>query len=231
MLKATILLLVLAVGVFAAQAAFASNPVRISQVYGGGGNTGATYDQDYVELFNSSGVAVNIGGWSLQYGASTSTLNLGACTNCLTVFPTGATIPACGYYLIGLAKGTVAAPPLPVTPDLSFPTGNNLSATTGKIGLKADAITTPCSPQTAFVDLVGYGPFVNCYELSPAWVLSNTSMDVRYNAGLVDTDSNIEDFALVTAAVPRNSASPINPGCSPIAVEPRKWSDVKFLYR
>jgi hypothetical protein len=39
--------------------------VVISQVYGGGGNSGATYNADYVELFNRGGATVAIGGWRL----------------------------------------------------------------------------------------------------------------------------------------------------------------------
>src|SRR4029453_4917170 len=45
--------------------------VTISQVYGGGGNTGATYSNDYVELYNLSAAPVNITGWTLQYASST----------------------------------------------------------------------------------------------------------------------------------------------------------------
>lgn len=35
--------------------------VVISQVYGGGGNSGATYTNDFIELFNRSAEAVAIG--------------------------------------------------------------------------------------------------------------------------------------------------------------------------
>jgi hypothetical protein len=215
-LRNTIVVLVeVAVAAVFTQATFAANAVRISQIYGGGGNTGATYSRDYVELFNSSGSPVNIGGWSLQYGSATGTINLGTCPNCLTVIPQGATIPAYGYYLIALAQGTVAAPALPVTPDLDVPqaAANNLSATAGKIGLKTDALAagTPCSPQSAFVDLMGWGSTANCFETAPTAPPSNSSMAVRNNGGLIDTDNNSTDFAIVSAAVPRNSSSTNTP--------------------
>jgi hypothetical protein len=215
-LRNTIVVLVeVAVAAVFTQATFAANAVRISQIYGGGGNTGATYSRDYVELFNSSGSPVNIGGWSLQYGSATGTINLGTCPNCLTVIPQGATIPAYGYYLIALAQGTVAAPALPVTPDLDVPqaAANNLSATAGKIGLKTDALAagTPCSPQSAFVDLIGWGSTANCFETAPTAPPSNSSMAVRNNGGLIDTDNNSTDFAIVSAAVPRNSSSTNTP--------------------
>src|SRR4029450_12353334 len=41
--------------------------VVISQIYGGGGNSNATYHNDYVELYNRGGSAVDLTGWSLQY--------------------------------------------------------------------------------------------------------------------------------------------------------------------
>src|SRR4051794_14204193 len=43
---------------------------RISQVYGGGGNSGAPYRNDYVELFNPSTTTVSLAGWSLQYASA-----------------------------------------------------------------------------------------------------------------------------------------------------------------
>src|SRR5262249_14956333 len=41
--------------------------VTISQVYGGGGNNGATFTNDYVELYNPTANSITITGWSLQY--------------------------------------------------------------------------------------------------------------------------------------------------------------------
>ena len=70
----------------------------ISQIYGGGGNTSATYQNDYVELYNRSAGAVNITGWSLQYSSATGTFgNVSLITNLC------GTIEAGQYYLIGLA--------------------------------------------------------------------------------------------------------------------------------
>ena len=45
--------------------------VVISQIYGGGGNSGATYHNDYVELYNRGAGPVDLTGWSLQYASST----------------------------------------------------------------------------------------------------------------------------------------------------------------
>jgi hypothetical protein len=217
--------------------AFAANAVRISQVYGGGGNTGATYTNDYIELYNNSSVSVDMSGWSLQYGAATQTVDLGTCINCLTVFPQGTCIGPNGYYLIQLIAGTnTAVPPLPVTPDLIIPqaSANNLSATSGKIALKSNNITTPCSPFTAFVDLVGYGT-ANCAEGLAAGGLSNSTMAVRLGnpPGSQDTDNNNLDFQVVSAAVPHNSHTPglPPPDCNAVPAQTRTWGSAKAIYR
>ena len=73
--------------------------VVISQVYGGGGNAGATYRNDYVELYNRGAAPVDLTGWSLQYASATGS---GWETNCSR---SAATIGAGEYYLIALASG------------------------------------------------------------------------------------------------------------------------------
>ena len=49
----------------------ASGQIVISQVYGAGGNSGANWNADYVELFNRGTAAVLVTGWSIQYAATT----------------------------------------------------------------------------------------------------------------------------------------------------------------
>jgi uncharacterized protein len=52
--------------------AHASSPhIVISQVYGGGGNSGAPYTHDFIELFNRSSEPVSLAGWSVQYASAT----------------------------------------------------------------------------------------------------------------------------------------------------------------
>lgn len=212
--------------------AFAANPVRISQMYAGGGNTGATYSNDYIELFNNSGSAIDISGWSLQYQSATGTGDLGTCTNCLTVFPAGSSVPSCGYFLVQLAAGTtVTNVPLPVTADLIIPqaTANNMGATAGKIALRSNSTTGPCA--NANVDLLGWGTTATCFETAAAGATSNSSMAVRNGGGTVDSDNNNLDFTVVANAVPHNSHSPANQACLVTPTAPTTWGAMKSLYR
>lgn len=49
----------------ARQAQAVSPDIVISQVYGGGGNSGATYTNDFIELFNRGISPVSLAGWSV----------------------------------------------------------------------------------------------------------------------------------------------------------------------
>jgi hypothetical protein len=227
-----IVIALLALSVFAASSAFAANAVRISQVYGGGGNSGAYYRYDYVELFNNSGAPVNIGGWTLMYTSATGA-SFGGTANFYVAIPAGATIPSCGYYLIQLASGAnLTAAALPVTPDVIGTIG--ASATAGKFGLLGSTATTgTCA--TAWVDLVGYGPTASSFEGSAATaILANTTAAVRGGAGMNDTDQNGADFTAVlcNASLPiHNSASPANTACLAVPAVGTTWGQVKTMYR
>src|SRR5262249_54990952 len=45
--------------------------VVISQIYGGGGNSGSTLKNDFIEIINHSGAPVDLSGWSVQYASAT----------------------------------------------------------------------------------------------------------------------------------------------------------------
>ena len=60
-------------GAFVAPSARGASPdVLVSQVFAGGGNAGAPYSNDFVELFNRGSTAVDVSGWSLQYASATA---------------------------------------------------------------------------------------------------------------------------------------------------------------
>jgi uncharacterized protein len=233
-----IVISLLALGLFAASTAFASNPVRISQVYGGGGG-GSTWVYDYVELFNSGSTPAAIGGWSIQYGSSAGTQFGSSATNCAFI-PAGATIPACGYYLIqvGSSGGTGTVDPWPAGgPDLINLAGPAMSATNGKVALVNDQVfPSACAGSTIggrFVDVLGFGTSTTCYETTPTASLTNASIAVRNGAGLNDTDVNSADFTLTGSnfVTIHNTASATNPGCTVVPTTSRTWGQIKTIYR
>ncbi|MEZ4637650.1 MAG: lamin tail domain-containing protein [Caldilineaceae bacterium] len=53
-----------------AQAAVAAVPLRISQIYGAGGNQGALWQADFVELFNAGDTPIDLTGWAVEYASA-----------------------------------------------------------------------------------------------------------------------------------------------------------------
>ncbi len=49
-----------------------STNIVISQVFGGGGNSGAPFRNDFIEIFNSGTAPVDLAGWSVQYASATA---------------------------------------------------------------------------------------------------------------------------------------------------------------
>lgn len=186
--------------------ALATSPdVVISQVYGGGGNSGATWKNDFIELFNRGTAAVSLAGWSVQYASATG-------TGIWQVTALAGTLQPKQYYLVQEAAGTGGTASLP-TPDA---TGSiAMSATAGKVALvkSTTALSGACPTSANLVDLVGFGG-ANCAEGSSTPALSNTTAALRARDGCVDTDANSADFSVV-APNPRNTSSPTNP-CPPV---------------
>lgn len=176
--------------------------VVISQVYGGGGNTGAQYTHDFVELFNRGVSTVDISGYSVQYASAAGTSwNVNA-------IPASTTIAPGKYFLIKLGAGTGTGVALP-TPDLDVTTTPlALSGTNGKIALVSNSTPLVGATQVPanYVDLVGYGSALAFEGTAATAVLSNTTAALRNNNGCTDTDQNSTDFT-VSAPAPRNSAT------------------------
>lgn len=179
----------------------------LSQIYGGGGNTGATYKNDFIEIHNRGNSAVNLAGWSVQYASAAGTSWL--------VTQLNGTIAAGGYYLVQGAGGNIGSA-LP-TPDATGMT--NMGASAGKVALvhATAALSGTCPMGAQVVDFVGFGTTANCFEgaaaASPV-ATANQSMQ-RINAGCVDTNSNKPDFAIATV-LPRNTMSANNICACPI---------------
>jgi DNA/RNA endonuclease G (NUC1) len=189
--------------------------VVISQIYGGGGNGGATYTNDYVELYNPSGVTFDLTGWSLQYSSATGD------SWDFTRQPIGGTIASGEYYLIALSSGGSDGAPLPVAPNISGDI--NMAGTAGKVALVSnfDALEGTCPlGDPDIVDFVGYGATANCAETANAPAPSNTTAILRLNNGATDTDNNQSDFA-AGAPNPRRTAPIVELGPAVFSTDPR----------
>ena len=176
-----------------ASAAPAGDQLVISEVYGGGGSASATVARDYVELHNPTSAPVGVDGLSVQYRSATGAGN-----------PSGVTaltgsVPAGGYYLVGLSgSGSgAAAAPLP-TPDASGSTALSGSAGTVFLARQTTALTAPptgsLTADPRVVDLVGYGAS-GTFEGTPTAAPSAATSVARDAAGK-DTDDNGADLVV-----------------------------------
>jgi predicted extracellular nuclease len=185
--------------------------VIISEVYGGGGNLGATLKNDFVELYNTTTSAVDVSGWSVQYFSESGT-TVGA-TNKI-VIPDGKSIPAKSHFLIQAAAGTNTG----ATVDLPSPDAVSeiaASGTAGKVILltSSEDITivltdiTSVTDNAAFKDYVPYGT-----TSVPVWgsamsanTANATSASRKLIGGSYSYTQNIgHDFEVVTPT-PQNT--------------------------
>jgi predicted extracellular nuclease len=195
--------------------AFGQAGLVISQIYGGGGNASATYNADFVELYNATNAPISTAGLSVQYASAA-----GNFTQALAL--TAATIPAGHYFLVQtVTAGTVGAS-LP-TPD-TIGTAPNLSASAGKValvnGTAALSGDTSCAlilADTKILDFVGYGSTASCFpgsgsgtSFAPGTV-NNASSIVRTNPA-ANTGDNSKDFSIVTPPNPHNSSFGVSAG-------------------
>jgi predicted extracellular nuclease len=174
-----------------------STSLVIAEVYGGGGNTGAPYANDFVELRNIGAAPVSLDGWSVQYASATGS------AWAVTPLPAVTLLPS-RYFLIQEASGGTNGSPLP-PPDATGTIG--LAAGAGKVALVASITPLSGVCPAGAVDLVGYGT-ANCFEgTGPAPAPSNTLSVQRGNRGRTDTDDNAADFQAL-APEPQNTTSP-----------------------
>lgn len=196
-LKPLISLLALA---FAAPSLYAQGVV-ISQVYGGGGNSGTTFKNDYVELFNAGKTAQNLSTWSVQYASATGNFNAPTKANIGNV-----TLQPGRYLLVKLAAGGGGTQDVPFDVD----GGNiNMSGTSGKVALVSSTealVSNFTSP--ALVDLVAFGSGAPA-EGSPISGVTATTAAIRKGNGCTDTNSNSADFTVGTP-LPRTLVSSPN---------------------
>ena len=73
MSRVLLLAILVALLLFPTAAGAGASGLVVSQIYGGGGNAGATFRNDYVELFNAGSGVVDLSGWTVQYATAAGT--------------------------------------------------------------------------------------------------------------------------------------------------------------
>ena len=187
-----------------------SAQIVINEVYGGGGNSGATLRQDFIELYNAGTTNVDLTGYSIQYGSATGS-SFTACTL------TGADliVEPQTYFLIGAALGAGGSQNLPtIDADCSILA---LGGTTGKVALVSNTTAIsgcPAIGAAGVVDFVGYGTTANCFEgTGPTPAPSNTNSVQRIPNG-TDTNNNATNFLANTPTPRALNVSPTAAGAT-----------------
>ncbi len=195
-----------------------ANHVVISQVYGGGGNSGAQYTNDFIELYNPTDSEVTLEGWSVQYAGKTQTFSD---ANKMTAL--SGSIEAHGYYLIQEKAGSSSFADLP-TPDVIGEIA--MAAKSGQVALVNSTTLISGISDGNVVDFIGYGNSTsneaNEYETAAAPTLSNSDAAVRKDSG-VDTDDNSADFEK-EAPNPRSSKFGTDTTCAVPTASPAAGS-------
>ena len=116
-------------------AAATSPDLVISQIYGGGGNSGAQFKNDFIELFNRGTSAVSLNGKSVQYATTTGALGA---NGLMTLLP-NVVLGVGQYFLVQEAAGAgTTLPPLPAPDAIG---AINMSAMGAKVG-RAGAVAS-----------------------------------------------------------------------------------------
>lgn len=192
----------------------------ISEVYSGGGNSGATYKNDFVEIYNPTASPVDLSGWSVQYASGGS--------DSWSASELTGSIPAYGFYLVQEAGGSGGSADLPM-PDAVGSIA--MSTSSGKVALvSSSAPLADANPSSsAYVDLVGYGSASGYEGSEAAPSLSNTrSVERKARSSSTassmavggedetmgngyDTDDNGTDFVIQDFQTPQNSSAAETP--------------------
>ncbi|MEU0098112.1 endonuclease/exonuclease/phosphatase family protein [Streptomyces sp. NPDC006267] len=183
----------------AAQAAPSATAV-ISEVYGGGGNSGATLTRDFVELANAGSTSFETGGLSVQYLPGSPSDG-----SRWQVSELSGSIAPGGRYLVSQAAGnggTVALPTADATGGISMAAGSGTVALVSGTSPLTCKSAADCAADARIVDLVGYGSAIVREGSGPVPGASATASVAR-SASLADTDDNAADL---TAGAP----TPVN---------------------
>ena len=191
-----------------------TNPkIRISQIYPRGGEPGATFQRDFLELFNADTQTIDLNGWSIvitSFDGSGNPTTIGArITSTINLVPGQhviLTMPGTG------SNGQVLTAEFPID-------AISLSSNGAQIFLIAKDkfptfFTCPSGapdPRGIVSDFVAYG-VATCSAGNPAPIPEPNKSLMRLGGGCQDTFDNRADFALADPN-PRKFASPPTTPC------------------
>jgi hypothetical protein len=209
--------------VASAQPAVGSPDLVISQVYTRGGEPGATFQNDFVEVFNRGNVTVDLTAYSIMVLAEEepSDGSPGRLVSLGLLARPGTNLAPGKYYLYQFGSSGDDGAPLP-TPDEGRGTflspsplaPYNLPSTTGRVAIIKGVLThnytqygCAVGVDAALADFFSYGA-ATCVEGSANFPApSQTAAALRNTDGCADTDDNVADFS-TAAPTPRNSSTP-----------------------
>ena len=182
-------LLLTAVGAYAQM-------LDISEVYGGGGNSGSTYKNDFIELYNYGTTTIDMSALAVFYTSTAGTFTASAPANNFSTLLTGTLAPQ-SYYLIQESAGTGGTTSLS---NVNVVGSIAISSTGGKVALGL-ASATPSSTAgaimpdgTNLIDFLGWGTANQFEGTAAAAATANTTSTARANPG-VNAFSNSTEFA------------------------------------
>jgi uncharacterized protein len=160
----------------------AADHIVVSEIYGGGGNSGANLKNDFIELYNPTDQAVSLEGWTVQYASASGGFNQKTALK--------GTVQPKGFYLIQQAAGSnTSATPLP---NSDAQGSISIGALSGKVALANNDEAITGKSDENVIDFVGFGS-ANDSETAPTAAPSNTKSTQRQDPNL-DTNNNSIDF-------------------------------------
>jgi len=191
-----------------------TNPkIRISQIYPRGGEPGATYQRDFLELFNADSQTIDLNGWSVVIASFDSNGNpttIGAqITSTINLVP--------GQHVILTMPGTGSNGQV-LTAEFAID-AISLASNGAQVFLipkgKFPAVFTCPSgapdPRGVISDFVAYG-VATCPTSNPAPIPAPNKSLLRLGGGCQDTFDNSADFALADPN-PRKFSAPATTPC------------------
>lgn len=192
-----------------------TNHLVISQLFGSGGVSATLPSHDFIELYNPTGTAVNINGYSVQFA-------FGSATTYIKI-PLSGFIIAKSYYLIQLGRDSYFAGLTMPQTDIGY--NYNINSPDMKVGLyNFTSSVSGSNPSATAVDFIGTGVATGyesaaspqgAYNVSlmrkssaTSTVPSMASTGAEYRKGNgYDTNNNLTDLLLTANVVARSANS------------------------